>query len=322
MDFTEFLNEWRNGEDFIIVNTSGSTGTPKTVRLNKKFVKESAQRTINFFSIVAGSRLHSCVSPDFIGGKMMGVRAEIAGANLTWENPSNKPLQNSDKDDKIDLLAVVPSQMEFISEQKDSLPEIRNIIVGGAPIPLKLRKKIVESRLNAYETYGMTETASHIALRKISADNIPFKTLPGITVSTDEEGALKILFDDGKMFQTNDIAEIHTPTEFFIIGRRDNIINTGGKKVNPLEIENKISQFIPSPFLITGFPDDKWGEKIVLIIETADYINKDEIKDKCRLILPGWMVPKEIVTVNKLPLTANGKIRRPKSLEDLFSSLF
>lgn len=320
MNYEEFLREWNNDKNFIIAHTSGSTGNPKEIKLDKDFVRESAIRTINFFEINNDSRLHSCVSPDFIGGKMMGVRAEIAKCRLTWESPSNLPLRELNDDEIIDLLAVVPSQMDFIVNYKNSLPKIRNIIVGGASIPKKLREKIADSGLNAYETYGMTETASHIAIRKITKDELAFNTLRGITVSIDEDGALKILFANGKEFQTNDLAKILSPSEFFITGRRDNIINSGGKKVNPVEIEKKIEHLIPTPFIIAGFPDDKWGQRIVMIIERSS-VNITEIKEKCGKVLEGWMVPKEVIVIDKLPLTANGKIKRPKSSEDLFPSL-
>ena len=311
MTFKEFINEWQNDEDFIEAKSSGSTGVPKIIHLKKDFVAESARRTNEFFRINAKSVLHSCVSPDFIGGKMMAVRAIISNARLSWEIPSNVPLL-SPSDGVIDLLAVVPSQMISIIERKDDLPHIRNIIVGGSRIHPALVKMIEKSSLNAYETYGMTETASHIALRKISSEKRPFTLLPGIRIESDYDGCLKIFFENGYTVKTNDIVEIITEKEFYIKGRRDEIINTGGKKLNPNEIEDKISGLLSCRYCVTGFPDMKWGEKVVLLLESPQAYDEETLKEKMKKILEPWQMPKEILRVEKLPLTPNGKIIRPK----------
>lgn len=310
MTYPEFLSEWTDNKDYIIVRTSGSTGDPKSIRLSKEFVKESALRTNRVFKIDSDSRLHSCISPDFIGGKMMLVRSQISGASLTWEEPSNRPLKDFSRKDRIDLVAVVPSQMEHIIENEAAMPEIRVIIVGGAPLSTILREKIAKSRFNVFETYGMTETASHIALKKIGSEN-NFKTLEGIQVSKDDRGCLVIRFKDGEKIVTNDLAEVISDREFHIRGRIDNVINSGGKKINPLDLEEKISGFCNRPFIITGIPDEKWGERIVMMIEGSG--NEGEIgllKEKIRTVLPGWQIPKEIIYVDSLPRTSGGKVLR------------
>lgn len=328
MEYEAFLKEWTGPSSFIEVETSGSTGSPKSIKLEKSFLRESALRTIDFFRLTEKSLLHSCISPDFIGGKMMAVRAALAGALLSWEIPSNSPLIGFSQDKCIDLLAVVPSQMEFIIDRINSLPRINNIIVGGAPISYRLKEKISSSGLNVYETYGMTETASHIALRKVSSEKIPFKTLPGITVALTNSGTLSITFDNGTVVETNDLAEIISPSEFYITGRRDLVINSGGKKINPIDFENSVSHLIPTPFMISSLPDEKWGEKIVMLIQNYGNTDSQE-KFKSLLILylknelKGWQIPKEIFFVNKIPLTSNGKICRLKGerLLDYLSSL-
>ncbi|MCH5234659.1 MAG: AMP-binding protein [Muribaculaceae bacterium] len=317
MEFKEFLEEWNNDENFIRAHTSGSTGCPKEILLPKYFVKESAKRTNEYFGIRKNSWLHSCVAADFIGGKMMAVRAEIARAIFTYEKPTNKPLQNLTHGTEIDLIAVVPSQVPFIIENKDVLPKIRNLLVGGSPIHPQLRKKIVESGINAYESYGMTETASHIALRKILDEETPFKLLPNISITYDKDNCLVINFEDKTEIYTNDIVELVSNTEFFIRGRRDHIIITGGRKVNPVEIESRISHLLNQPFLITGVPDEKWGEKVIMMIEGH---NKDNnLRKNLNDILEKWQVPKDIFHVPTLPRTANGKLMRIKDLSFLSS---
>lgn len=312
MTFQDFLKEWDNDKDSINVYTSGSTGEPKKMELLKEFVKESAQRTNTFFNINSKSRLHSCVSPDFIGGKMMAVRAKIANSLFSWEDPSNEPLKNFPSDSIIDLLAVVPSQIIYILNNLSSLPKINNIIIGGSAIHPDLKIKIANSGLNAFETYGMTETASHIALRPITKENVPFKLFPGIKISLDNESCLKIIFKTGYIVRTNDIAEIISKDEFYIKGRRDDIIISGGRKVNPIVIETKIEKLVPSPFYITGFPDEKWGEKIVMVVEGPSF-DKEKLLLQMKNYLEKWEIPKEINFVDKLPLTPNGKIIRVKN---------
>lgn len=322
MDFPEFISEWQNSEESIKARTSGSTGEPKTIFLEKEFVAESARRTIDYFGLKESTRLHSCVGADFIGGKMMAVRALIANSEFSWEKPSNQPLKeliDSESPITIDLLAVVPSQMLFLLDNLENLPKISNIIIGGSAIHPGLRCRIAESGLNAYETYGMTETASHIALRKIEKETTPFKLLPGIRISKDNEDCLKITFADGREIQTNDIAQIIDGNSFFIKGRRDHIIVSGGKKINPFDIEARISSIIPSPFYVCGIPDEKWGEKLVLVTE-CPIKDTDNLKSEMRKVLESWELPKEIISVKKLPRTENGKIRRIKDLSSLFSS--
>lgn len=312
MTFEEFIEEWRGEAAYITAHTSGSTGTPKEIRLNKEFVRQSACRTNSFFHIDGNCRLHSCVSPDFIGGKMMAVRAEEAGCRLTWETPSNVPLSGIGEDETIDLLAVVPSQMLHIVENISALPHIGAIIIGGSSINPVLREKIAISGVNAYETYGMTETASHIALRRVEASEGEFHTLPGISVGVDERGCLEISFDSGERVVTNDLATVDNERGFFIDGRYDHVIITGGRKVNPFDVERRIAREIDCAFVISSMPDEKWGNKIVLKME-GDSAGEEADRcliEKMKTLLHPWEVPKEIIRIDKFERTSNGKIKR------------
>lgn len=310
MTFEEFIEEWLNDAPYITAHSSGSTGTPKEIELSKEFVKRSGIRTNKFFNITSESRLHSCVSPNFIGGKMMAVRADLAKCKLTYETPSNCPLQDVHKNEVIDLLAVVPSQMLHIVDNPDVMPDIRAVIIGGSAIDDRLRDKIIASGLNTYETYGMTETSSHIALRKIDPDVEWFETLEGIRVSLDVRGCLVIEFDSGEKIVTNDLAVVGSEDQFVIAGRWDDVIITGGKKVNPFETERKISQLFNTPFIITSRRHIKWGEEIILKIEGQPACEDNELISKLKKILDPWEVPKGIEYVDRLPRTSNGKLKR------------
>ncbi len=309
MTFEEFLDEWKNEAPYITVKTSGSTGQPKTIKLNKEFVRASARRTNSYFSISERSRLHSCVAADYIGGKMMAVRSELVDCRFTWETPSNRPLSSLGKEEEIDLLAVVPSQMLHIVNNIDTLPELKAIIIGGAPLHPKLKRRIIESGLNAFETYGMTETASHIALRRVAADEEWFKPLQGIGVSLDERGCLAIYFESGESIVTNDIAQLSPDGGFRIMGRYDNVIITGGKKVNPEDLELRIAPFIEGNFIITSSPDEKWGERIVLRIEGRPEDASSIIRKLRQIVMP-YELPKDVEWVERLPRTPNGKLLR------------
>lgn len=309
MTFDEFINEWRSDASDIEARTSGSTGEPKLIRLSKTFVRRSAERTNAFFSITSGSRLHSCVAADFIGGKMMAVRSDIAGCRFSHELPSNQPLGSVGKGEVIDLLAVVPSQMLHILDHLEDMPDLRGIIIGGSAIDDRLREKIMSSGLNAFETYGMTETASHIALRSVGEGEW-FHALDGIHVSLDGRGCLVIEFDSGERVVTNDLATLQDSCSFKIDGRIDHVIITGGKKLNPFEVEKLLSGLIEAPFIITSVPDEKWGRRVVLRIEGEPAIQEKELRREMKCILPSWKVPKDIEWVEHLERTKNGKLVR------------
>lgn len=310
MTYDGFIEEWRSPAPFIVAHTSGSTGIPKEIRLDKEFVRRSALRTNSFFHIGRESRLHSCVSPDFIGGKMMAVRAEVAGCRLTWETPSNIPLSGTGEGENVDLLAVVPSQMLHIVENAGRLPRIGAVIIGGSAINPLLREKIVKSGVNAYETYGMTETASHVALRKVEADEGAFYTLPGISAGVDERGCLVVSFDSGERIATNDLATVYDGRRFVIDGRYDHVIITGGRKVNPFDVERRIAHVIGLPFVVASQPDEKWGSRVVLKVEGGSGGDDSTLLSRLRECLQPWEAPKEIIRVERLERTSNGKIKR------------
>lgn len=321
MTYPEFIEEWRNEEDYCLVNTSGSTGNPKTIHLPKELMRNSAKRSIQFFKLSPGTHIHSCISPDFIGGKMMAVREEIGKLQLSWEKPSNNPTVTDEfKDNPPALISLVPSQMNGIIQR--GLPEsFKNTIwlIGGSPVPEKLRMKISQNGLNAWESYGMTETASHIALRRISGRQDPFSPLEGIKIDKDERGCLIIELGGTKVV-TNDLVDIKPNSDFNIIGRVDNVIITGGKKVHPECVESRIRRKLEdlgvTDLIVTSSPDDKWGERIILILEKENYSVSEcrELQNKtmeiCRNSLHRHEVPKEIRIVSSLPRTGNGKIKR------------
>lgn len=319
MTYDEFIIDWNSESDFIVCQTSGSTGKPKLIDLPKEIMRESAERTISFFDLKEGSHFYSCISPDYIGGKMMAVRALLNKGKLSYVTPSNRPLSEYNGE-PVDLLAIVPSQMKYLIENNFNFRNISNIIIGGAAVSDILRKEIAKRNINAFETYGMTETASHIALRKISNKTTHFKPLPDIKVKADNENRLVIEIKSSggfekkksvnRVFHTNDLCEVFTDGSFRIKGRYDNIINTGGIKINPEEIEKILEKHLKREVLITSTPHEKWGNQIIMVIDDDDCsISDDSILEICRLHLRKEAVPKTIIH-SRIEKTGNGKKKR------------
>lgn len=311
----DFLQDWLSDEDTIIVSTSGSTGKPKEVSIVKDFMINSAKATMDFFQLQEGDSALLCLSARYIAGKMMLVRAMVHGLELDMVSPSQSPLKNLRKN--YDFCAMVPMQL------RNSIKEIsyiKNVIIGGAPISPFLKQKIIKTGHNGcYETYGMTETITHIALKKISEPTIknqenPFKILPNVSISTDDRNCLVI--DAPSITRdkvvTNDMVKLLSDTEFIWLGRLDNVINSGGIKLMPEMIEAKLSVLLDCPFFVTSVADEVYGEKLVIVIEGDENESYFDLIKKSEL--EAFEKPKDIFFIPKLHRAANGKLLRKKSL--------
>jgi O-succinylbenzoic acid--CoA ligase len=314
-----FLKDWFSRSPLIRVQTSGSTGASKEMMVEKERMMRSAELTCSYLVLKEGNKALLCMSLDYIAGKMMVVRALIAGLDLYPVTPSGNPL----KDTKVtfDFAAMIPMQV-YNSLQSDKerkkLEKIKNLIIGGGAIDSRLEEKLKTYPNKIYSTYGMTETLSHIALRKLNGENssesyIPF---PSVALSLSDDNTLIIdapLVTSEKLY-TNDIAEINKDGSFRITGRKDNIMNSGGIKVQIEEVEKILKPFIDSPFAITSLPDPKFGEVIVLVV--VEDIDVGVLKN----IQPAYYIPKKIIKVDNIPLTGTGKVSRAE-LKTLVSEL-
>lgn len=304
----DFIKEWNSGKNYVIAHTSGSTGKPKPIKLDKSDMYQSALLTCQKFNITQQSCLLLPLSADYIAGKMMIVRALVSGAELWVERPSNAPItQNYGR---IDLLPIVPSQIESVLGSP-YLKQIKNIIVGGAAIHNETENKISRSEINAFATYGMTETCSHVALRQIGTGGV-YEALKGISFRIDNRQCLII---DAPQFKyktltTNDIVNLIDPYHFEWLGRYDNVINSGGIKIFPEQLEKLFSRYINTPFYVIGMPDEKWGEVVALYIE-SDKIDIAELKDKLSKVVSNrYHLPQKIICVEKFQRTTTNKVIR------------
>lgn len=308
-----FLNEWFSDSDFVLAHTSGSTGEPKLIELPKSIMIKSAERTIEYFGLKPGKRILLSLPCRFIAGKMMVVRVLIGQMNLIAVDPASDFdfLEN----EFFDFGAMVPSQVIKILEQasgKEKLQNIRNLLIGGSGISSALEGRISMLSSRIVLTYGMTETASHIAIRELSGNRELeyYRCLPGIKVSINESGCLKIhLPEFQEPFQTNDLAELQSDTIFRILGRSDSVIISGGIKYSPETIEKKLEPLINRRFVISSTPDEKLGEKLVLVFEGEPF-NTEELRHQIKKHLPKFEQPKSIVFMTSFPETHSGKIKR------------
>lgn len=307
-----FLRQWESDSPFVDARTSGSTGTPKAVKLPKADMRQSAASTIEYFGLNSGSTLVCPLSASYIAGKMMIVRALEAGCTIVMEKPSNRPLLADYG--TIDLMAVVPSQCEALIANEIARTTLRNVIVGGAAIPRDVELKLMNTPWRSLATYGMTETCSHVALRRIGTEF--YHAMPGITFATDSRGCLVIeapAFTFGRMV-TNDVAELTDDKCFRWLGRHDNVINSGGVKFHPEQLEATMREFVEQEFYFKGVPHPVWGEAVGMVVEAPGVENRaqfsEEILEMCRLHLPRYAVPSAIEIVERIPRTSNGKVRR------------
>lgn len=304
-----FIDEWFNSSAVVTAHTSGSTGKPKNIELLKSDMLKSAMATNRFFGINSESLLACPLSSDYIAGKMMIVRSIAAGCRMIAVNPSNRFILP--ECGRISLIAIVPSQLEHTLSRYGDRTE--NILVGGAPLSVEQQNLVNRYSDNVYLSFGMTETCSHVALKRVGSDE-PFRALPGISFGTNARGCL-IINAPGFSFSgtaTNDIVELRDECSFVWRGRYDNVINSGGIKVYPEEIERKIAYLcnIASPFYITKRAHSKWGEIPVLVIKSAEGLDIQNIEAEIRNALSKAERPKEILVTTKMESTGNGKIRR------------
>lgn len=303
-----FLEQWSGGEDYITAHTSGSTGSPKEIRLLKSDMINSALATCRFFDIGKGSRMVNPLSVDYIAGKMMVVRALVSDSELWIEKPSMTPLKDWESGDLIDLLPVVPAQIPGLMAS-GRMRCVKNIIIGGSKLDRSIEESLVENGVSAYCTYGMTETCSHVAMRKIGQE--VYSAMPGFRFSKDERGCLVIESSSmsfGRLV-TNDVVDLESATSFRWVGRFDNVINSGGIKFFPEQIEAKIADLIIGrDFYISSRPSATWGNELILLIEGSKPINglSENLSDR----LTRYERPKAIIYKEHFMRTSSGKIIR------------
>ncbi len=318
----EFLLDWLDENDFIYVDTSGSTGKPKRIKIKKQAMVNSAIATGDFFNLKPGDKALYCLPSNYVAGKMMLIRAIVLGLELDLTQPASQPI--FDYETHYDFAAMVPMQLEKIYTYCGN---IKTIIVGGSPVSKSLKAAINNIESRVFETYGMTETVTHIALKKINNFELlqgneikesvtpHFKTLPDISISDDERGCLVIKAPklSSETIVTNDMVKLYSDTEFEWLGRYDNVINSGGIKLFPEKIEAKLLNKLQQRFFIASEKEQTLGEQVILVVEgCSNAISNSAFSD-----LEKFEKPKAIYCINEFVETTSGKIKRKETLNQL-----
>lgn len=309
------INQWQSKMNPLSAHTSGSTGEPKQIHLQRDHVEASAKLTNTTFDLESGITALFCLPAQFIAGKMMIIRALVNQWNLIVSNPNTDALK--DVTGSIDFAAMTPYQVEqSIVRFPSAFESIHKLIIGGAPIPQTLELQLNKVKPQSFTTYGMTETITHIAIRALNGPNASnyFTALEGIALTRDQEDCLIIKAEHlgNEEVVTNDIAEFDAQGGFILLGRRDNVINSGGVKLHPEHIERKIAEFLFRRFYISSVSDAQFGERPVLIIEGQMLEKQVEngLLEEFKNVLTSIEMPVRMDYHDHLEQTETGKIIR------------
>jgi o-succinylbenzoate---CoA ligase len=328
----DFVADWISGRESFNQKTSGSTGDPKQVAISRILMIASANLSIEALNLQQGYNALLCISPEYIGGKMMLVRSLIGGMKIIATTPTSNPFNSLPPDLHIDFAAMVPYQVREIvhSPIANKFHEIKKIIIGGAALDKDTEARLREYRCLFYSTYGMTETVSHIALRQLNGKEASdcYRALPGIKISTDERNCLIIEWNPlPKMVITNDMVEIVSKDTFRWIGRWDNVINTGGVKVIPEKVEKAIQYIfdtlkIHNTFFVGSVADEGLGNKVTLFIEgSLEGEMIETIKIRMADAIPRLEAPRQVILINSFTLTESGKVNRKETTKPYMGSV-
>ncbi|WP_124979964.1 AMP-binding protein [Nonlabens xiamenensis] len=309
----DFLLSWLDDFEVVTVHTSGSTGVPKEYKLDKQHMINSALMTGAFFDMGEEKEVLCCLPLSYIAGKMMMVRAMTLGWDLDLVEPSTTPLHKAEK--RYDFTAMSPLQL---SRSLDHIHKTRKVIIGGGPVSPTLIKQLQGKHTKAYHTYGMTETCSHIAVREIyPLQETFFKPLPQVKLSKNEEGCLLIDAPHltSSTLVTNDLVEFNKDGGFQVMGRKDDVINSGTVKIHPLQVEQKLAQDLSARFFIAGMADNELGQRVVLVVEGEEQEVQSAMKG-----LSKFERPKQVYFVPKFVETHTGKIDKRSTLDQVEAS--
>ena len=339
MTLEEFLDEWNNDSERVLVHTSGSTGAPKPLWVEKRRMEASARITCDFLGLKEGDTALLCMPLDYIAGKMMVVRSLVRKLKLIVVEPTGHPLSNTTPHQlprELTFAAMVPMQVYNslqVPEERERLRLIKHLIIGGGAIDDALARELEDFPNYVWSTYGMTETLSHIALRRLNGAEASewYTPFDNVRISQSEDGCLVIDAPEvcAERLVTNDIVEI-SQGRFRVVGRKDNVICSGGIKIQAEEVERALKPYLHVPFMITKRKDSKFGEIVVMMVECRGE-RKEESGERieeslktclqrlCREHLPKYWQPRDFVFVEKIPMTETGKIAR-RQAEELASN--
>lgn len=332
------VKKWKKGKKSFLLHTSGSAGKSKPYAFTREQIRKSAQMTISQFGLKPGDHFLMCLDPGYVAGFMMVMRSLVGNAGLLVKEPQRNPLEHWPPQwPSPDFAAFVPMQLEAILENTPEkislLNRMKTIIIGGSPGSSSLANQLKRISAPVYQTFGMTETLTHVAIKRLNGKfpDSAYKALPGVEFNISRDNCLVIstpvLIEP---LITTDIVKLRSSKEFEWLGRKDHVINTGGVKVHPEKTEERMMQ-IPSVteignkqnFFITSLPDKTYGEKVVLVIEgkTLATRHKESILNLLKEKLAPYECPKMIYHLEHFEYTRSGKIHRKATKDQLMNSV-
>lgn len=317
--------QWLNNQHQFVFHTSGSTGIPKEILLQRTQLEASAECTLKTLSLSANEHILLCIPTEFIGGAMMLIRGLILGATITVQNPNGNPLEKINTSHPYTFASFAPMQLfpvlQNTQHEITKLAQFKTVLVGGAAIDTLLETVLSKVNTHIYHTYGMTETVSHIALKQLGVDT-SFKAMEGVLLKQNHVGCLCIKSESTmqKWIETNDVVELLDANHFKVLGRADEVINSGGIKIWPAKIEKIAKEIIGTQstnLFAVGIADTKLGQQLILVIESALNANLIELKLKAELPLQlnKYEIPKQYYVISTFIYTQTGKINKPETLK-------
>ncbi len=333
LDVLRFCQQWLAGQTSFTINTSGSTGIPKPITITREQMVASARRTGATLGLQPGQHALICMPTRYIAGRMMLVRGFVLGLAMTVVEPGSDPLRGLLPEVHFDFTAVIPLQLQTLlagpPHYQATLNQMQAILIGGGPVSPALQEQLQIIRAPIYHTYGMTETITHIALRRLNGPqaSAAFTPLAGVELGVDGRGCLNIRSEitQDQMVQTNDMVELRADKSFVWLGRWDNIINSGGVKVQVEKVENAVEQVLHAldaeqlgarRFFVGALPDDRLGETVTLVIEGTPLTQAQEnaVRERLTTTLDKYEIPRRFYYLAQLAETPTRKIDRKTSL--------
>ena len=325
-----FVRQWLSGTQEFVLHTSGSTGTPSAIPLRRRQLEASARRTADFFDLGAGDRALVCLNCEYIGGLMMLVRGLERNMHLTIVEPHADPFAYVAEGAEFDFSAFVPLQLKTVlaAGHAPRLNQMKAFLIGGAPADAALQQELQPLKAAAWLTYGMTETCSHVALRRLNGPHAgpTFRVLPGIAAGQDERGCLTLRGDvtDDQLIVTNDVVLLRDAHTFEWLGRADFVINSGGVKVPAEKVELVLDVALAEigasrRCFVAGQPDARLGQAVTAFIEGPALTAGQELQLKTLLAarLGRYEQPRQFTYVPEFQVTAAGKLNRAATLRTL-----
>lgn len=267
-ELVSFVRNIVENPEEIKVQSSGSTGKPKVFTFTYQQYRASANISIRYFGLKEGMSCLLPMSLKHIGAQLMLVRAFETKMKIDIVTAS------SDLSDFLqsgyDFVPMVPTQFLMSYESNSScFQKVKTVLLGGSSITQDVQEIAKRLPTQVFSSYGMTETLTHVGVKELSSKENNYQILPGFKLSLNESNCLEIEaphFSEKQI--TNDVARLNG-NSFEILGRLDNVIITGGLKVQAEEVEKKLADELNQTFYVSSSADSKWGQVLTLVLSKS-----------------------------------------------------